>query len=57
MPINTSETRHNDPVIGRALAPEFFSARERARAKYGHVKLETGPVQGRAGVGLPFGLP
>jgi hypothetical protein len=43
------------PFPRRVLAPEFFLRnRERIarQQKYGHVKRETGPVQGKGGWGL-----
>jgi hypothetical protein len=44
----------------RVSAPEFFGARlgmDRASAKDGHVKRETGSGKGSQGWCLPFGLP
>ena len=52
------QMRHDNPVIAarhrrvharlrRAMAPDFCHRRERAPAKYDHVKRETGPVRGK----------
>jgi hypothetical protein len=41
----------------RSLAPELCHARDRAPAKYDHLKRETGSDKRKSGVGLAFVLP